>query len=39
MWQGLFGSLGTTTNFGSFWGTLLGVVDCGRGNLFLCVDS
>jgi len=32
------GSLGTTTDFSSFWGTSLGVADCGRGNLFPCVD-
>jgi len=24
-----FGSLGTNTNYGSYWGTPLGVVDCG----------
>jgi len=33
-----FGSLGTTMNCGLFWGTPLGIVDCGRGNLFLRVD-
>jgi len=25
-----FGSLGTNTNCGSYWETLLGVTDCGR---------
>ena len=33
-----FGSLGITTDCGSFWGTPLGVAECGRGNLFLRVD-
>jgi len=27
-----FGSLGTNTNCGLYWGTPLGVADCGRGN-------
>jgi len=27
-----FGSLGTNTDCGSYWGTPLGVVDCGRNN-------
>ena len=33
-----FGSLRTTTDCGSFWGTPLGVADCGHGNLFSRVD-
>jgi len=28
------GSLGTTTDYGSFWETPLGVADCGHDNLF-----
>jgi len=33
-----FGSLGTNTDYGSYWRIPLGVVDHGRDNLFLLVD-
>jgi len=30
-----FGSLGTNTDYGSYWGTPLGVADCGRDKIIL----
>ncbi|QCE00190.1 hypothetical protein DEO72_LG7g1477 [Vigna unguiculata] len=30
-----FGSLGTNSNCGSYWGTPLGVADCGRDKIIL----
>jgi len=33
-----FCSLETNTDYGSYWGTTLGVADRGRGKFILCVD-
>jgi len=33
-----FGSLGTNMDYGSYWGTPLGIIDCGRDKFYPRVD-